>query len=250
MVLSDFLSRQNNDVSNPHEIIPISFNMHKVLQENYYKIDSYLVQTRSQARSDGIKLPEVHGTIKNFDPNINPEKQHANPIKGSVVKPCIGQGRAGLKWKRSDPINQTVNQPSELSQKIPGKTKIETGKTNLVHSKNPMQTINNADTWMTHTRPLIPDVPFHPGPTYRPSPKPIRSNMPRSQKHSQSSSSVENINPDIYLDFEENSPFQEGVISEMFQRPDKSFFQDPKELHNLINTGNLLQKVLAKTGRY
>ena len=40
MVLSDFLSRQNNDDSNPHEIIPISFNMHKVLQENYYKIDS------------------------------------------------------------------------------------------------------------------------------------------------------------------------------------------------------------------
>ena len=31
MVLSDFLSRQNNDDSNPHEIIPISFNMHTVL---------------------------------------------------------------------------------------------------------------------------------------------------------------------------------------------------------------------------
>ena len=56
---------------------------------------------------------------KNLDPNIKPEKQHANPIKGSVVKPCIGQGRAGLKRKRSDPINQTINPPSELSQKIP-----------------------------------------------------------------------------------------------------------------------------------
>ena len=51
MVLSDFLSRQNNDNNNPHEIIPISFNMHKVLYENYYNIDSYVVQTRSQARS-------------------------------------------------------------------------------------------------------------------------------------------------------------------------------------------------------
>ena len=38
MVLSDFLSRQNNDNSKPHEIIPISFNMHKVLEENYHKI--------------------------------------------------------------------------------------------------------------------------------------------------------------------------------------------------------------------
>ena len=107
-VLSDFLSRQNNDDSNPYEIIPISINMHKVSQENYYKIDSYLVQTRSLVRSDGIKLPEVHDIRKNLDPSIKPEKQHANPIKDSV-KPYIGQGRAGLKGKRSDPIKQVIH---------------------------------------------------------------------------------------------------------------------------------------------
>ena len=83
MVLSDFLSRQNNNDSNPHETIPISYNMHRVLQENCYNIDSYVVQTRFQAKSSGIKLPEVHGVRKNLDPNIKPEKQHANPIKGS-----------------------------------------------------------------------------------------------------------------------------------------------------------------------
>ena len=84
------------------------------------------MQTRSQTQSSGIKLPEVHGVRKNLDPNMKPERQHANPIKGSVVKLHIGQGKAGVKRKRSDPINQTINQPSELSQKIPGKTKIET----------------------------------------------------------------------------------------------------------------------------
>ena len=31
MVLSDFLSRQNNVDSNPHEIISISFNMHECI---------------------------------------------------------------------------------------------------------------------------------------------------------------------------------------------------------------------------
>ena len=41
MVLSDFLSRQNNNDSSLHEIIPISFNMHRVLQENYYKIELF-----------------------------------------------------------------------------------------------------------------------------------------------------------------------------------------------------------------
>ena len=90
---------------------------------------------------------------KNLDPNIKPEKQHANPTKDSVVKPCIGQGRAGLKRKRSDPTNQPINQPSKLSQKIPGKTKIETGKINQAHSKDPMHIINNADAEMTHTKP-------------------------------------------------------------------------------------------------
>ena len=70
MVLSDFLSRQNNDVSNPHEIIPISFNMHQVLHENYYNIENYLVQIRSQTRSSGIKLLEVHGMGKNLESNI------------------------------------------------------------------------------------------------------------------------------------------------------------------------------------
>ena len=34
MVLSDFLSRQKNDDSNPHEIIAISFNKYKILTDN------------------------------------------------------------------------------------------------------------------------------------------------------------------------------------------------------------------------
>ena len=46
---------------------------------------------------------------KNLDPNIKPEKQHANPIKGSVVKPHIGPSRAGLKRKGPDPINQIIH---------------------------------------------------------------------------------------------------------------------------------------------
>ena len=80
---------------------------------------------------------------------------------------------------------------------------------------------------MTHTRPLIPDVPFHPGPIHRPPPKPIRSDVSKGQESSQSSTSSENIGSDINLYFEENSPFQEGVISEAYQRLDKPFFKEP-----------------------
>ena len=47
MILSDFPSRQTHDNSNPHDIIPISFNMHNTLHDKYYKIETkerYLVQ--------------------------------------------------------------------------------------------------------------------------------------------------------------------------------------------------------------
>ena len=64
MILSDFLSRKKNDESNPHKIIPISFNMCQVLDDNHYS-EKHLIQTRSQAKSSGIKLPKVHGMGKN-----------------------------------------------------------------------------------------------------------------------------------------------------------------------------------------
>ena len=50
--------------------------------------------------------------------------------------------------------------------------------------------------------------------------------MPRHQESSQSSPSPENSTLDINLDFEENSPFQEDIVLENYQRPDKSFFQE------------------------
>ena len=48
MILSDFLSRQETDKSDQHEIIAISFDMKAILNEKYYKIEEekgkYLVQ--------------------------------------------------------------------------------------------------------------------------------------------------------------------------------------------------------------
>ena len=52
-----------------------------------------------------------------------------------------------------------------------------------------------------------------------PPPKPVRIPM---QENSESSESTD-INPEININFEENSPFQEGVISDVYQRPNKSF---------------------------
>ena len=97
---------------------------------------------------------------------------------------------------------------------------------------------------MANTNPLIPDGAFHPGPVYRPPPKHIKQNMAHAQ--SSQSSNINNNNSDIYFDFEENSPFQEGVMSETFQRPNKSFYRKPKELGDLVNKGNIIHKYLPK----
>ena len=178
---------------------------------------------------------------KNLDPNLKPEIQHAIPKQGSKERLCIVQGRAGSRRKRLDPINQSINEPSNLSQKIPGRTGIETRKTNHMHTKDLTHSINNANGKMTNNNSLIPDVPFHPGPVYRSPPKPIKQDVSYPQS-SQSSTDIENVN--LNFDFEENCPFQEGIMSETFQRPDKSFFQEPKELGNLINKENLIHKYL------
>ena len=65
--------------------------MDQILKDNYYNIEKYLIQTRSQAKPSGIKLQEVHGMGKNLDPNKKPEKQHANSKQGRVKRPCTGQ---------------------------------------------------------------------------------------------------------------------------------------------------------------
>ena len=65
---------------------------------------------------------------KNLNPNLKTEKQHTILKQGSMERPHIGQRRGGSRRKRPDPINQLINQLSNLSQKIPGRTEIETGK--------------------------------------------------------------------------------------------------------------------------
>ena len=148
LILSDFLSRQNHNDSNPHKIIPISFNMQNLLHEKYYNIgktEKYLVQTWSQRKSSGIKLPEVHGMSKSLDPNIQPEKQNIRPFRGNEnlwERPQICQGRAGMRRRRPPLINQ-ANQTSEMSRKIPKISKIEMRITNQEDFTTPAWSITN-----------------------------------------------------------------------------------------------------------
>ena len=246
MILSDFLSRQEHDDSNLHEIIPISFNMQGVLHTRYYNIGEgnsvkYLVQTQSQERSSGIKLPEVHGIGKGLDMNIHPEKQVVKPIAR------LGQGRAGLRHKIKTKISillmhimekpppealqpntskiqdRTIPTPNFATPQV--KPKVDTS-TKII-DRNAIQEVGR-------------EIPIYPDPVYRSPPKPEKTSIPNIPE------SLLDIDPELTNKFKDNSPFQEGVISEMYQRPDKSYFQEPQELESLINTGRLIQKFLPR----
>ena len=105
--------------------------MQGVLQNKYYNIrnlEKYLVQTWSQVKSSGIKLPDIHGVGKSLDLNVQPEKQVKKPMITrlkdiSQIKPRLGQGKAELRCKIKTSITKPIVQAVEKSFKIPGITK-------------------------------------------------------------------------------------------------------------------------------
>ena len=50
--------------------------------------------------------------------------------------------------------------------------------------------------------------------------------------------------PDPSMDIEENSPHQEGIITEAYVAPDQSYLEQPQELIKLVNTSKFVQRHL------
>ena len=275
MVLNDFLSRQKTDDSNSHELIPISFTLRNQLDNHFYQINSridqpktneYLVQTRSQAKSSGIKIPEIHGANKGLDPHVQPGKQRPLPSlpihsidKGlsthPVPKPRIGQGRAGLrrKIKTHQPISspqQSLAQPITMHVQKPVMPLPDSNTQSQVnalpqHVPIPLPQCQPVDPtciipWIGPKIQHRPSPPYH-NPYARPPPRPPDVTGPID-----SWKDLLDNNIDRNVDIEENSPFQEGIISEIYERLDMSYIQEPQELKDLIDTTKLIQKFLPK----
>ena len=265
MVSSDFLPRQKMDDSNPHELIPISFLLRDQVSDYFYHIDNeinlprkdkYLVQTRSQVRSSGIRLPEIYGANKGLDPHMQPGKQKSFPIqtinKGTpthpIPKPRIGQGRARLRRKVKAP------QPITLPHPLPTQPITEHDLKTVVPLPEPTNQLQSHVQSQILPRPLSlhhlidpanipqqigPKIQHRPTPSYhdpnaRPPPKPPDISDPLDSWKDL----LDNAS-DRKVEIEENSPFQEGIISEVYERPDISYIQEPQELKNLIDTTKL-----------
>ena len=211
MILSDFLSRQMHDTINLHEIIPISFNMYNILYETYYRIETtnqYLVQTCLQVKATGISLLEVHGASKMLIISIPIEKQKPQIQVKQVDKnrPKLGRGRAGMQHKHPQPVADTL----VSTNKLPKLPTVQKDAKDSMDFPVPGPLITNKIE--TITRRQVQDKnreqPFYPGPFFRPPPRLPDNLQPESPKTNTATKSK------IDIDFEENSPHQEGIISE------------------------------------
>ena len=79
MVLSDFLLRHHGDDSNPHEIIPISFNMGKILKQNYqnYTNDTFWYSLDPKSKTKNAKVPDVCSSTRSSG-KTRRDKTHNN----------------------------------------------------------------------------------------------------------------------------------------------------------------------------
>ena len=140
---------------------------------------------------------------------------------GMTERPHMGQGRAGLRRKHEP---DHIDQPSNVTRRISERSKIATGKTN-----NTQHTNTSCDRGINNDKSFSPDVLLHLDPLCTPLLK--QQNVDKLFPTSQDTG--------INLDIEENSPFQEGVISETIQRLDKTFFSKSEKAQRYHRPGQL-----------
>ena len=173
-----------------------------------------------------------------------------------IPKPRIGQGRARLrrKVKTIQPIPLPQQAPAQpITTHVP-KTALPLPEPIIKSQVNvcpqqhmpiplPQHQLVDPTCIVQPIGPKIqhrPSLPYH-DPHTRPPPRPPDVTNPiYSQKDLLDNDLERNV------DIEENSPFQEGIISEIYERLDMSYIQEPQELKDLIDTTKLIQKFLLK----
>ena len=142
------------------------------------------------------------------------------------------------------------------SQKLTERSRIEQKKVDFPKQRN--QVIDQVDSGQTkeikkpqieQSRQNIPEqghdpqkfiIPIYPNQIAKPTPK-------LTERVTQDDRQIDlELDLEINKDFEENSPYQKGIISEIYQRPDKSQIVHPPELINIVNTQRIVQKYLPK----
>ena len=75
------------------------------------------------------------------------------------------------------------------------------------------------------------EIPIYHDPVYRPPHKPVKTPLPEIP------GCLSEIDPELNMDFEENSPYQEGVISETYQSEISHISKNHKNWKDLTQAG-------------
>ena len=229
----------------------------------YLQFKSVVSRIRYKQICDIYRSVITSNTNKGLDLHVQTGKQKSFPIqiinKGTpthpIPKPRIGQGRAGLRRKVNtpQPIPSPYQQPTQPIMKHVQKAVVPLPEpTNQLQSHvqsqflpRPLSQYHLIDP--VHIPQQIgPKIQHKPTPSYhnpyaRPPLKPPDISDPLD-----SWKDLLDNDSDRKVEIEENSPFQEGIISEIDERPDDSYVQEPQELKDLIDTTKLIQKYLPK----
>ena len=155
-------------------------------------------------------------SYQRLDPHRIPKKQ-SHPTVGLDIdrKPRIGHRRAGVRRKAPPLLDSKLGTSASKPIVIGDEMEPKRLKSIMEFPKSEM-------------------LPPYLVPPLRPPLKPP-DNLSRKQEAESSK-----------IEIEENSPFQESIISEVYERPDKSYFQELIELKDLIDTNNIVQRFLPK----
>ena len=132
--------------------------------------------------------------------------------QGKLERLQVGQGRAGLRRRKPDHINQLIIQPLDVTRGIPSGTKIETRKTNSTQGTNSAydRSANN------NNDPFLPDVPLHQDPLLKPS--------------TLQNTNKTKVSPNTNLDFEEIHHFKKASYLRCFKDQTNHFSRIQKSL--------------------
>ena len=168
------------------------------------------------------------------------KENYQNAVKDTYMVQTRSQTKA--KAANAPAVQSTTREPVTQNT-IPRIDKIlvktsKDSKPNINTQTQPQNTVVNQQLPQGLVRPgNIILISTHP--SVRPLPKP-----PDTVGKGATSSPDLVQNPNV--DFEENSPHQEGIITETYISPDKSYIEQPQELTNLVNASKLVQKYLPR----
>ena len=184
-----------------------------VLQHNLSKIYHFesveklceefnaIVNERKKER--GIKVPEVYGPKKGIDPNLRPEwlvKKAQKSVENTRIE------------------KKDTNSPEHRNQIV---DQVNSGQRDEIRKPLMEQSRENIPEQIYV--PQKPIIPIHPNQISNPIPK-LPERVIQNDKQT-------DLDLEINKDFEENSPYQEGIMSEIYQRPHKFTTSGPSRIN-------------------